>query len=53
MDNANGCVDIWIDEIVACLKETATGELKETVVFKIESRSYLKGFNQHEGWHEN
>lgn len=53
MDNANGCVDIWIDEIVAYLKETATGELKETVVFKIESRSYLKGFNQHEGWHEN
>ena len=39
-----GCLDIWIDDIVPCLKETATGKLKDTVVFKIESRSYLKKF---------
>lgn len=36
-----GCINIWIDEIVPCLKDTVTGEMKETVVFKIESRSYL------------
>ena len=26
-----GCIDIWIDEIVPCLKDTETGEIKETV----------------------
>ena len=37
-----GCIDIWIDEIVPCLKDTVTGDIRETVVFKIESRTYLK-----------
>ena len=36
-----GCIDIWIDEIVPCLKNVETGEVKETVVFKIE-RSFRK-----------
>ncbi len=39
-----GCIDIWIDEIVPCLKDTETGDIKEIVVFKIESRTYLKKF---------
>lgn len=34
-----GCIDIWIDEIVPCLKDTTTGEMKKTVVFKIESQN--------------
>ena len=46
-----GCIDIWIDEVVPCLKDTETGELKETVVFKIESRKYLKQFQKKNGWH--
>ena len=25
----SGCVDIWLDEIVPCLKDTETGEIKE------------------------
>lgn len=41
-----GCIDIWIDEIVPCLKDTVTGDIKETVVFKIESRTYLKNFRK-------
>ena len=32
-----GCLDIWIDELVSCLRDTETNELKETVVFRIES----------------
>lgn len=48
-----GCLDIWIDEIVPCLRDTESGEIKETVVFKIESRSYLKKFNVENGWHIN
>lgn len=48
-----GCLDIWIDEIVPCLKDTETGEIKDTVVFKIQSRSYLKEFKRKDGWHIN
>ena len=45
-----GGVGIWLDEIVPCLKDTETGEIKETVVFKIESRSFLKKFKEKDGW---
>ena len=45
-----GCINIWIDDIVPCLKDNETGLLKETVVFKIESRSYLKHFQEKNGW---
>lgn len=48
-----GCINIWIDEIVPCLKDTVTGEMKETVVFKIESRSYLKQYTEQNGWQIN
>lgn len=48
-----GCLDIWIDDIVPCLKDTQTGEIKNTVVFRIESRSYLKKFTEENGWHIN
>lgn len=49
-DYKQGCICIWIDEIVSCLKDTITGELKETVVFKIESRKYLNMFREENGW---
>lgn len=45
-----GVVSIWLDEIVPCLKDTETGEIKETVVFKIESRSFLRKFTEKNGW---
>lgn len=48
-----GCINIWIDEIVPCLKDTVTGEMKETVVLKIESRSYLKQYTEQNGWQIN
>ena len=48
-----GCINIWIDEIVPCLKDTVTGEMKETVVFTIESRSYLKQYTEQNGWQIN
>lgn len=50
--NAGG-VGIWLDEIVPCLKDTETGEIKETVVFRIESRSFLEKFNEKNGWEIN
>lgn len=45
-----GGVGIWLDEIVPCLRDTETGEIKETVVFKIESRSFLRKFKEKDGW---
>ena len=48
-----GHVDIWIDNIVACLIDVRTGERKETVVFKVESRKYLRQFQKENGWHIN
>lgn len=53
IDIERGCLDIWIDSLVSCLKDTETGEMKDTVVFKIESRSYLKKFRENNGWHIN
>ncbi len=44
-----GGVGIWLDEIVPCLKDTETGEIKETVVFRIESRSFLENSTKRTG----
>ena len=46
----DGTIDIWIDEIVPCLKNVKTGETEETVVFRVESRKYLKNFRENNGW---
>ena len=32
-----GCLDIWIDDIVPCLKDTETGELKDTSFSKLKA----------------
>ena len=48
-----GQVSIIIDNIVPCLKECATEDIKETVVYKIESRSFLKNFNTKNNWEIN
>lgn len=53
MDKILGCINIWIDELVPCLRDTVTGEMKETIAFKIESRKYLKNFRKSNGWHIN
>jgi len=45
----NSSVNVWVDEIVPCLKESATQEIKETVVFRIETKSFLEQFNEKNG----
>lgn len=47
------CVYLWIDELVPCLKDAETGEVKDTVAFRIETRSFLKQFNKKSGWYIN
>jgi len=49
-DIAVGCVDILLDEIVPCLRDNETGEIKETVAVEVRSRSFLKGFREDNGW---
>lgn len=46
-----GCINIWIDRLVPCLTDKTTHEIKETIAFKIESRSFLKQFTKEKGWH--
>lgn len=48
-----GSVDIWLDEIVPCLKDNETGEIKATCVYEIMSRSVLKNFREDNGWEIN
>lgn len=38
-----GCINIWIDDIVPCLKDNETGLLKETVVFNLTVQAPLNG----------
>lgn len=52
-NNIAGCIDIWIDDVVPCLRDNGNGDLKETVVIKIESPSYLREFRKDNGWRIN
>lgn len=45
-----GRVSVKIDRFVPCLLDTKTGELVDTEVYKITTRSQLKGYNSNTGW---
>lgn len=53
MNSEFGTIDILIDELVPCLKDNFTGRVKETVVFKVETKNLLKDFNEKNGWYIN
>lgn len=46
-------IDFMIDDIVPCLKETATGDLYDTEVIRIRRASVLSKYNQRTGWYVN
>ena len=48
-----GQLNIWIDEIVPCLIDVETGEIKETYVYRVETRNFLKEFRKSNGWYIN
>lgn len=50
---SGGYVNVWIDEVVPCLRDTLSGELKDTVVFRVETRTFLNQFNTATGWYVN
>lgn len=45
------CVEI--DELTPCLKDNLTGDLVNTEVLKVTRRSFLRKFNQKNGWYVN
>lgn len=46
-------INFTVDDIVPCLKETATGDLYDTEVIRIRRKSILAKYNQHTGWYVN
>ena len=48
-----GLMNIWIDDLVPYLKDNENGELKETFVYRIQSKSFLKHFREDNGWYIN
>jgi hypothetical protein len=45
-------IDIWVDEIVPCLRDAVTGEEKETIAKRVH-RKDLKGYNKQTDWYVN
>lgn len=46
-------INIFIDEFTPCLKDTKTGELVQTEVIRITRKSFLKKYNEQNGWYTN
>lgn len=46
-------INVWIDELTPCLKDTNTGELIDTEVVRIKRKSFLRKYNKKNGWHIN
>ena len=44
---------VTIDELVPCLKDAVTGATVETEVIRIKRKSFLKQFNERNGWYVN
>ena len=44
-------IKVWIDEITPCLKDAFTGDVVETEVLQIQRTSFLRKFNQKNGWY--
>lgn len=46
-------INVWIDELTPCLKDTQTGEIVQTEVIRIVRKSFLKKYNEKNGWYVN
>ena len=46
-------ITVWLDEITRCLKDSTTGDLVETEVLQVQRSSFLKKYNQKNGWYVN
>lgn len=46
-------VNVWIDEFTPCLKDAETGELIQTEVIRITRKTFLRKYNEKNGWYVN
>ena len=46
-------INVWIDEFTPCLKDSTTGEIVQTEVIRIKRKSFLKKYNEKNGWYVN
>lgn len=46
-------VNVWIDEFTPCLKDAETGELVQTEVIRITRKTFLRKYNERNGWYVN
>ncbi len=46
-------INVVVDEMTPCLKDTRTGELVGTEVIRIVRRSFLRKYNERNGWYVN
>lgn len=44
-------VNVFIDEFTPCLKDVKTGELVQTEVIRITRKTFLKKYNEQNGWY--
>ena len=46
-------INVLIDEMTPCLKDSKTGEIVQTEVIRIKRKSFLKKYNKKNGWYTN
>ncbi len=46
-------INVWIDEISPCLKDSSSGEIIETEVVQVTRKSYLTKYNKKTHWYIN
>lgn len=44
-------INVWIDEMTPCLKDSETGDFVQTEVIRIRRKSFLSKFNKKSGWY--
>lgn len=46
-------INVLIDELTPCLRDSSTGELVQTEVIQIKRKSFFKKYNKKNGWYTN
>lgn len=46
-------INVVIDELTPCLKDSLTGDILQTEVVRIKRKSFLRKFNKKTGWYAN
>lgn len=44
-------INVWIDDLIPCLKDNETGDFVQTEVLRIRRKSFLSKFSKKNGWY--